>query len=334
MSVPGATAFMALPSASAGVSGDGPANADLVGGSTSAGHVLEPWAIYRQLEAGGAKDQVYVRSFAGGAWTARGGALNFDPSEDAEEPSLDFAGPGRTEPWASWYEQTTGTGFNAANVFASSFEVAQDKWVFAGQSRGAGVPSLNIEIDEQAEDPSLAGGSTSEPANPKPWVAWQEEADAAGKTDQVFVARSLGPDEPNCDGVTPAGVADGSGHVPAIGGWCWQQVGVPRTGSTTHEPSLDVDPTRNAQEPQIAFAGESDETPWVVWSESGTSTAGLRSTGMVFAAHAAGDGLSEDGDFHAGAHAARREPSAQAALAFDFVLGACASRPGGRVEGA
>ena len=27
----------------------------------------------------------------------------------------------------------------------------------------------------------------------------------------------------NCDGVTPAGVPDGTGHVPAIGGFCFQQ---------------------------------------------------------------------------------------------------------------
>ncbi|MDQ6806694.1 MAG: hypothetical protein M3065_17410 [Actinomycetota bacterium] len=32
-----------------------------------------PWAIFRQLEAGGAKDQVFSRSFAQGVWTTRGG---------------------------------------------------------------------------------------------------------------------------------------------------------------------------------------------------------------------------------------------------------------------
>jgi hypothetical protein len=31
-----------------------------------------PWAVFRQAEAGGNKDQVFSRSFAQGAWTTRG----------------------------------------------------------------------------------------------------------------------------------------------------------------------------------------------------------------------------------------------------------------------
>ena len=72
----------------------------------------------------------------------------------------------------------------------------------------------------------------------------------------------------NCDGVTPAGVVDGTGHVPAVGDFCWQQTGIPRVGSPV-APSLNVDPTRNGIEPDIAFTGAQDAVPWVVWYETG-----------------------------------------------------------------
>ena len=105
----------------------------------------------------GSADQVFSRSFANGAWTTRGngtvggrssaspkftGSLNFDQGQNGEAPSIDFAGAGRTVPWATWYENTTGTGFGQNNVFASRFDntgdANQGKWIFAGQSRGNG----------------------------------------------------------------------------------------------------------------------------------------------------------------------------------------------------
>src|SRR5947209_14173017 len=128
------------------VSGEDPANADVVGGALTAGQVAVPWAIFRQ-KTGGA-DQIFSRSFAGGAWTTRGagtaggsssasprfsGSLNFDQNQDGEAPAIDFAGTGRTVPWATWYEKTTGVGFDNNNIFASRFDVAQNKWGFAGQ---------------------------------------------------------------------------------------------------------------------------------------------------------------------------------------------------------
>ncbi len=54
------------------VSGEDPTNADVVGGALTAGKVAVPWAVFRQQEAAGCKDQVFSRSFAGGAWTTRG----------------------------------------------------------------------------------------------------------------------------------------------------------------------------------------------------------------------------------------------------------------------
>jgi hypothetical protein len=306
-----------------GVSGEDPTNADVVGGALVAGKPAVPWAVFRQQEAAGQHDQVFSRSFAGGAWTTRGngtvggrssasptfaGSLNFDQGQDGEAPSIDFAGAGRTVPWATWYENTTGTGFGANNVFASRFDASTGKWVFAGQGRGNGgsgpsVPSLNIHTDQSAENPSVAGGSAVDPTKPGPWVTWQETEktnNPGGGPDQIFVSKPLGPGMANCDNVTPAGVVDVTGHVPAIGGFCFQQVGVQRVGPGGADPSLNVDVGRDGIEPDIAFTGASDGVPWVVWYETGTpGTAGLAGNDLVFAAKAEADtGAGVSGGFH------------------------------------
>jgi hypothetical protein len=306
------------------VSGEDPTNADVVGGALVAGKPAVPWSIFRQQEAGGAHDQVFSRSFAGGAWTTRGngtmggrssanptfaGSLNFDQGQDGEAPSIDFAGAGRTVPWATWYETTTGTNFGSNNVFASRFDntgdANQGKWIFAGQGRGNGgsgpaVPSLNIHTGAEAENPSVAGGSAVDPAKPGPWVTWQEQtSDPVAGKNQIFVSKPLGPGMTNCDGVTPAGVADGTGHVPAIGGFCFQDVGVQRVGPGGADPSLNVDVQRDGIEPDIAFTGANDSVPWVVWYETGTGTGGLSDKGLVFAAKAEADTTAGvNGGFH------------------------------------
>jgi hypothetical protein len=301
------------------VSGDEPANADVVGGALTAGKPAVPWAVLQQTTSSG-DDQVFSRSFAGGAWTTRGvgtvggrssaaptfsGSLNFDQGQDGEAPAIDFAGAGRTVPWATWYEDTS--GFAAKNIFASRFDntgdANQGKWLFSGQGRGLGggtvpVPSLNIDTAKEAENPSVAGGSAADPTKPGPWVTWQEKTTAPSDTDQIFVSRPEGPGMPNCDGVTPAGMKDGTGHVPAVGGFCWQQTGVPRVGSPV-APSLNVDPARNGIEPDIAFTGAQDAVPWVVWYETGTAGAGLQGpNGMVFAAKGVSDTVADNGGFH------------------------------------
>jgi hypothetical protein len=306
-----------------GVAGDDPANADVVGGALVAGKVAVPWAIFRQHEAGGSHDQVFSRSFAAGAWTTRGsgtvgglssaspqfrGSLNFDQAQDGEAPSIDFAGVGRTVPWATWYENTPGLGFANNNIFASRFDntgdANQNEWIFGGQSRGTGggtvpVPSLNIHTDQSAENPAVAGGSAVDPTKPGPWVAWQETTvSPVNGTDQIFVVRPIGPGSANCDGVTPAGVSDGT-HVPAIGGFCWQQTGIGRVGPGSADPSLNVDPTRSGVEPDIAFTGANDGVPWVVWYEQGnTGLSGLANNEMVFAAKGLSDGVAANGGFH------------------------------------
>jgi hypothetical protein len=309
------------------VSGQDPTNADVVGGALVAGNPAVPWAIFQQGETNDASpppnDQVFSRSFAAGAWTTRGigtvggrssaspqfsASLNFDQGQDGEAPAIDFAGAGRTVPWATWYENTTGTGFENNNVFASRFDntgdANQNKWIFAGQNRGTGgggvlVPSLNIHTDQNAENPSVAGGSAVDPTKPGPWVTWQETTTLpTSGSDQIFVERPIGPAAANCDGVQPAGVPV-NGHVPAIGGFCWQQTGIPRVGAGSADPSLNVDPTRNGIEPDIAFTGANDSVPWVVWYEKDdTSISGLRNNEMVFAAKGISDGVAANGGFH------------------------------------
>ncbi len=303
------------------VSGEEPANADVVGGALTAGKVAVPWAVFRQTEPGAAKDQIFSRSFAGGAWTTRGngtvngssstsptfsGSLNFDQGQDGEAPAIDFAGAGRTVPWVTWYENTSGGSFGANNIFASRFDntgdANQGKWIFAGQGRGTGgatpgvaVPSLNIHTDQDAENPSVAGGTTSAGGNPGPWITWQEHS-AATATDQIFVEKPLGPGRTDCTGVKPGGSA-----TPPLGGFCWQQTGAELVGG---DPSLNVDPAREGIEPDIAFTGAQDTVPWVVWYEKGTPSAGLQGpNGMVFAAKAVADsGAGVDGGFHWEAH--------------------------------
>ncbi|OAI39713.1 hypothetical protein AYO39_02635 [Actinobacteria bacterium SCGC AG-212-D09] len=310
------------------VNGEEPTNADVAGGALTAGKPAVPWAIFRQQETNGAPppaDQVFSRSFAAGAWTTRGsgtvggrssasptfkGSLNFSQLADGEAPSIDFAGAGRTVPWATWYELTTGSNFGNNNIFASRFDntgdANQGKWIFAGQDRGLGggtvpIPSLNIHTGRNAENPSVAGGSAVDPTKPGPWITWQETtnapATASGK-DQIFVVRPIGPGSVNCDGVKPAGVLV-AGHVPAIGGFCWQQTGIPRVGPGTADPSLNVDPTRNGVEPDITFTGPNDSVPWVVWYELGnTAISGLHNNMLVFAAKAVSDGVTANGGFH------------------------------------
>jgi hypothetical protein len=307
------------------VGGEDPANADVVGGALTAGKPAVPWAVFRQTEAGGNKDQVFSRSFAGGAWTTRGngtvggsssgappsGSLNFDQGQNGEAPAIDFAGAGRTVPWATWYENTVGGTFGANNVFASRFDATQNKWVFAGQGRGNGgannvpVPSLNIHTAQDAENPSVAGGNAGTPAaapdptKPGPWITWQETSTqlvGAIHPDQIFVERPMGPGSTSCLGVTPGGTASAP-----LGGFCWQQTGIDRFPAGSADPTLNIDPTRNGVEPDIAFTGAQDSVPWVVWYEkdaTGTTAPNqLQSNEMVFAAKGVAD-ASADGGMH------------------------------------
>ena len=285
-------------------------SSDNTGGALVGGAPRAPWAAFSHLAGG--DDQVFVRAFVGGQWVTRGhgtvgglssasplvtSSLNFSDDSEAEQPAIDFAGAGRTVPWAVWAEHNGRLPSNGApahaQIFASRLHpvgdaVNPDRWEFAGQDRAApgaiALPSLNLHVDRDAAEPSVAGGSVVDPAAPGPWVAWREDGAHAPGTDvaQIYVARPSAPDGSACDPTVRLGDQTGG---TALGDTCFGQVGAQRLGG---DPSLNVDRTRAASDPDIAFAGASDTVPWVVWREHGpTQTTGdgqLQDNSMIFAA--------------------------------------------------
>ena len=277
---------------------------DVAGGALTAGKVAVPWATFEQKVAGGAQ-QIFVRAFKNGAWVTQGSpaSLNLDPTQEAEAPSIDFAGTGRTVPWVAWYEPSAAAGW-PTNIFASRFNAAANAWLPSGQGRGPlHLPSLNIHTLRTAENPSVAGGAAVAGNDPVPWVTW-EENDGVPNDDttlrQIFVAKALKQAVPGtaCPvGTKPTGGID-------VNGFCWQQVGLDRLNpsgplpSDSGDPTLNIDPTRSGVEPDIAFTGPNDTVAWVVWyEEDPTQIDGLRSNDMVFAAKIVADGTA-DGGFH------------------------------------
>jgi hypothetical protein len=278
------------PNQNAGVS-------DVVGGSLVAGGPRVPWATFEQ-KAGSAQ-RIFVRAFKNGQWVTQGPSLNIDQNVEAEAPSIDFAGAGRTVPWDAWYEPNAALG-GQKQIFASRFNAPANVWQPEGQDRGAGVPSLNINTDKEAENPSVAGGAAVAGADPVPWVAWEEQdgnVNNSGNHDQIFVSKGVKQAAPNspCAGFKPS--ANNS-----VSNFCWQQVGLDRLAknggsSATGDPTLNIDPSRNGVEPDIAFTGPSDTVAWTLWYEKDASNIGLRNNEQVFAAKIVKD-PNADGGFH------------------------------------
>src|SRR5262249_31601645 len=117
--------FIGLPSDGSQVNND-PANgidpardaglSDVVGGSPTGG-LRVPWATFEQKTPG--EQQIFVRAFKNGQWVTQGNpaSLNIEPNQEAEAPSIDFAGANRTVPWVSWYEPNSHTG-EPTQIFA------------------------------------------------------------------------------------------------------------------------------------------------------------------------------------------------------------------------
>jgi hypothetical protein len=268
---------------------------DIVGGSLVAGGPRVPWATFEQ--ASGSSQQIFVRAFKNGQWVTQGPSLNIDRNVEAEGPSIDFAGAGRTVPWDAWYEPSAPLG-GAKQIFASRFVAAANTWQPEGQDRGSGIPSLNINTDKEAENPSVAGGAAVAGADPVPWVAWEEEdgnVNNSGNHDQIFVSKGVkqaAPKQP-CTGFKPSSAA-------SVSAFCWQQVGLDRLAknggsSATGDPTLNIDPSRNGVEPDIAFTGPSDTVAWTVWYEKDPSNIGLRNNEQVFAARIVKDDKADGG---------------------------------------
>src|SRR3989449_622724 len=275
---------------------------DVAGGAVTAGKVPVPWATFEQKVAAG-EQQIFVRAFKNGAWVTQGfpASLNIDPTEEAEAPSIDFAGAGRTVPWVAWYEPSAAAGW-PTNIFASRFNAAANRWLPSGQGRGPlHLPSLNIHTVRTAEHPSVAGGSAVAGNDPVPWVTWEENdgvPNDGATLRQIFVAKAVKQAVPGtaCPvGTKPVGGVD-------VNGFCWQQVGLDRLNPSgplpldSGDPTLNIDPTRSGVEPDIAFTGPNDTVAWVVWYEEDPSQIdGLRNNDMVFAAKIVADATADGG---------------------------------------
>jgi hypothetical protein len=319
-------AFVGLPSSGQQVNDDPPTIdpgqsaglSDLTSGSLVAGNPRVPWAAFAQDDASGSR-QIFVRAFKGGQWQTEGfpQSLNEDSTQVANAPSIDFTGANRTVPWVGWVEPSTLLG-GVQQIFASRFAAqagAQNggQWVHEGQQVPGTAPSLNINTGRDADAPSLIGGTTTPGANPAPWLTWQEAdngttigasgdptkpKDPANSTFQIFVSHAV----PASGGVCPAGTKPAHGTT-SVGNFCFQQVGIDRVAGPTAgqlDPSLNVDPSRDGIQADIAFTGANDAVPWVVWyenSDNGEVTDGLLNADMVFAARGIPDPTG-DGGFH------------------------------------
>ena len=211
-----------------------------------------PWATFEQKV--GSSQQIFVRAFKNGAWVTQGfpASLNIDPTKEAEAPSIDFAGAGRTVPWVAWYEPNDAlrrrrpTSSRAASTPARTCGCRRART----GPRARLMPSLNIHTDRTAEDPSVAGGATVAGNDPVPWVVWKEN-DGAATDDaahvQIFVV------EGREAGDHRRRRAPGSSPPAAnnVNGFCWQQVGLDRLDPAspqpvaTGDPTLNIDPTRD-----------------------------------------------------------------------------------------
>src|SRR5213592_3999515 len=307
---PARAAFLPLPATGAQVNDD-PVNSidpgqdagvsDVTGGAVTAGKVPVPWATFEQRVAGGGQ-HIFVRAFKNGAWVTQGfpASLNIDPTEEAEAPSIDFAGAGRTVPWVAWYEPHATLGW-PTNIFASRFNAAANLWLPSGQARGGHLPSLNIHVLRTAENPSVAGGAAVAGKDPVPWVTWEENdgvPDDGTTRRQIFVSK--GVKQAVAGTACPVGTKPVGGND--VNGFCFQQVGLERldpngpTALATGDPTLNIDPTRSGVEPDIAFTGPNDTVAWVVWyEEDPTQIDGLRSNEMVFAAKIVADATADGG---------------------------------------
>src|SRR3954451_14811174 len=268
---------------------------DVVGGSLGPGAPHVPVGAFAQKP--GASQQIFVRAFKGGRWVTQGQSLNIQANQEAEAPSIDFAGFGRTVPWTAWYEPNSNLAAGAAtNIFASRFNAAANVWVPEGQDRAPvhAIPSLNIHTDRTAENPALVGGAAVAGNDPVPWVAWQEKdgaaTDAAARN-QLFASRAI--KQTSCAANQPGGGT-------SVSQFCWRQTGVKRLSAAAptpaaEDPSLNVDPTRDGIEPDFAFTGNRDTVPWVAWYEQGASGIGLRGNEQVFAGKAVPDAAADGG---------------------------------------
>jgi hypothetical protein len=214
-------------------------------GAVTPGGPASLWLTWAENASGGLRNIFVSELDASGAFQPRGTSLNLHLNVAADQPTIAFAGESNTVPWVAWAEPSPGFG-NVIQVFASRFNAATGLWQPAGQDRGNNEPSINLRTDREATHPFIFGGSGDPAQPPVPWVAWEE---ISGRSNfvQIFVTK---------------GVKDEA----AIGSFVWETVG---QLNEVDEPSLNVDPNRDALHPVAVFAETGNAVPWVTWHEIG-----------------------------------------------------------------
>ena len=205
------------------------------------------WAVWAENTSGGVR-QIFSGELEGGAFQARGASLNIHTNVIGESPTITLSGETESVPWSAWAEASPGFK-DVSQIFASRFNAQTGIWQQAGQDRGGGEASLNLQTNRNASHPFIFSGSGDPTASPVPWVAWEEPSINSNAT-QIFVAK---------------GVKDDTGDAAVIGGFRWEPVGILKAS----EPTLNVDPFRSSFYPTAVFAETADSVPWVTWHEAG-----------------------------------------------------------------
>jgi hypothetical protein len=205
------------------------------------------WTVWAENSSGGVR-QIFSSQREGESFQARGASLNIHVNVVGDFPTITLAGENRSVPWAAWVEPSPGFN-NVPQIFASRFIKDTGLWQQAGQDRGGGEASLNLQTNRPASRPFIFSGTGNPASPPAPWVAWEETSINSNAT-QIFVAK---------------GVKDDSADPKVIGGFRWEAVGLLKAS----EPTLNVDPFRSSLHPTGVFAETASSVPWVTWHEIG-----------------------------------------------------------------
>jgi len=222
-------------------------NPSLVANAASADDQSGLWTVWAENSSGGVR-QIFSSELEGESFQARGASLNIHVNVIGDFPTITLAGENKSVPWSAWTEPSPGFR-DVPQVFASRFIKDTGLWQQAGQDRGGGEASLNLQTNRPASHPFIFSGSGDPTSPPAPWVAWEETSINSFAT-QIFVAK---------------GVKDESGDPEVIGGFRWEPVGLLKAS----EPTLNVDPFRNSLHPTGVFAETANSVPWVTWHETG-----------------------------------------------------------------
>jgi hypothetical protein len=217
-----------------------------------------PYVVWE--EDNGTTQQVRVARLTGSTWTAVGGTLNINSTQQAINPTIADVGG---VPYVAWQEMTGGH----LNVHVKRF--AAGTWSAVGSS-------LTSDPAGAAELPSITS------VDGIPYVAWEE---SIGLAEQVHVAEFTGGAWSAVGGSLNEAPTDLASNpsITSAGGmpyltWSEQSGNVPQTNVAQFKDgawrdiggSLNDDTTHDANLPAIAFVGG---VPYVAWQEKSGPTA-------------------------------------------------------------